>query len=43
MAWNAVEHDPEWPFRYVDTDFRFDPQSTEDVLAELDRVRTGPG
>ena len=35
MAWNAAELDPEWPFEFVETDFRLEPDATALLVIDM--------
>ena len=35
MSWLAEEHDPEWPFELIATDFRLDPAATGLLVVDM--------
>ena len=35
MSWLAEEHDPEWPFELLATDFRLDPAATALLVVDV--------
>ena len=35
MSWLAEEHDPEWPFELLATDFRLDPAATALLVVDM--------
>ena len=35
MSWLADEHDPEWPFELIATDFRLDPAATGLLVVDM--------
>ena len=35
MSWHAAEHDPEWPFELLATDFRLDRAATALLVVDV--------